>query len=113
MEEKVVYKQKHNTGAQAWRRYEKWVRRKRKEFIKSVKKWDGWDYIYLTTALRDLLIAMSEYYYNGDTVAGCPENDSRFITIRIALKLLDYAIIYDDYERAFTYIGQHITEWWD
>ena len=117
MEEKMAYKQKYNTGKQAFRRYKKWVRRKRKEFIKSVKKWNGWDYIYLTSALNDLLRGMAEFYFYGDMVVGSParhpENDRRYITILTAIDKLESAMAGDNYEEAFTYIGQHIMEWWD
>lgn len=132
MEEKVMG-QIHNLDKKSLKRYKKWIKAKRKKYVKYSKKWCPFDGSYLYNTIKMILRDMAEYYKNGDNVWGTPmradengnliEKDDRYGTLTEALGLLEIAELdeeFGEYELsqqqfriAFSYIAEHMNEWWD
>lgn len=132
MEEKVM-EQIHNLDKKSLKRYKKWIKAKRKKYVKYFKKWCPFDGGYLYNPIKMILQDMAAYYKNGDNVWGTPmhvdengnliEKDDRYDTLTEALWLLDLAELdeaFGEYEssqqqfkKAFVYIAEHMNGWWD
>jgi hypothetical protein len=116
------------------KRFKKWRKQKRKEFIRYFKKWQPSDGSFLMEPIYMILNAMHEYYKNNDNVWSAPvdiidgetvENDTREETLRLALeRYKEWEKISGDFnedwvaeDRAlylfFAVIKDHLNEWWD
>jgi hypothetical protein len=132
MEEKVM-EQIHNLDKKSLKRYKKWIKAKRKKYVKYFKEWCPFGGDYLYNPIKMIIKDMAEYYKNGDNVWTTPmridengnlvEKDDRYDTLTEALMLLDLAELdeeFGEYEssqqqfkKAFGYIAEHIKEWLD
>lgn len=132
MEEKVMG-QIHNLDKKSLKRYKKWIKAKRKKYVKYFKKWCPFDGSYLYNPIKMILKDMAEYYKNGDNVWGTPmradengnliEKDDRYGTLTEALGLLEiaeldeefgeYELSQQQFKKAFAYIAEHMNGWWD
>ncbi len=83
------------------KRFFKWLRQKRKVYLKFFKSWAPWDSYYIYTPLKMMLQDFYEYYKNGDWVMGIPittdengnciQKDDRLDTLKIVLDLIQKA----------------------
>ena len=119
------------------KRFHKWLKKKRKAYVKFFKEWGPWDVFYLYKPIKNILQDMYEFYKNGDCIVGVPvitdengeiiEKDDRAETLKTALDLiqkhedLDDAVdTIEDWEKAhkvlieaFAYIADNMEKWWD
>lgn len=115
------------------KRWRKWIKAKRKKYVKYFKEWCPFDSSYLYNPIKMILEDMFEYYKNGDNVWGIPvitnddgeivQQDTRKQTLATALMMLEEAELAEDYEyilesenkfkEAFAYIAEHMNGWWD
>lgn len=119
------------------KRFHKWLKKKRKAYVKFFKEWAPWDAFYLYKPIKTILQDMYEFYKNGDCVMGVPvitdengeivQKDDRAETLKTALDLiqkhedLDDAVdTIEDWEKAhkvlieaFAYIADNMEKWWD
>lgn len=130
-EESKYYKgtKEHRKMIKRWR---KWIKAKRKKYVKYFKEWCPFDSSYLYNPIKMILEDMFEYYKRGDNVWGTPvvtnedgeiiEQDTRKQTLATALMMLEEAELAEDkysleaedkFKEAFAYIAEHINGWWD
>ena len=115
------------------KRWRKWIKAKRKKYVKCFKEWGPYSTCFLYMPIKMILEDMLEYYKRGDNVWSTPvtinedgeiiQQDNRRQTLAQALALLEtaeYEEDYGDYELsqqqfriAFGYIAEHMNEWWD
>lgn len=106
------------------RKYKKWLKQKRRERIADAKEWGPWDSGYLYLPLKQTLIDMFEFYRDDLWTWGTPlDEDTRKQTLAQALALLetaeyeeefgDYELSKQQFKIAFSYIAEHMKEWWD
>ena len=114
------------------RRWRKWIKAKRKKYVKYFKEWCPFDSSYLYYPIKMILEDMFEYYKNGDNVWGIPvimnddgeviQQDTRKETLATALMMLEEAELAEDkylpeaeekFKEAFAYIAEHMNGWWD
>lgn len=105
------------------RKFQKWLKKKRKAYVKYFKKWSPWDSYYLYKPIKMIIQDMFEYYKNDVCVWGSPTEDTRKQTLAQALVLLekaefeeeygDYKLSQQQFNDAFLYISKHMAEWWD
>lgn len=115
------------------KRWRKWIKAKRKKYVKYFKEWCPFDSCYLYNPIKMILEDMFEYYKRGDNVWGIPliteddgkiiQQDTRKETLAQALALLataeyeeefgDYELSQQQFRIAFGYIAEHMKEWWD
>ena len=105
-------------------RYKKWLREKRRRYIKYFKDWGPWDTSSLYEPMKMLLEDMFEFYKDDIWVWGAPlGEDTRKSTLAKTLALLETAEYEREYRRyddaikkfkiAFSYMADHMEEWWD
>lgn len=130
-EESKYYKgtKEHRKMVKRWR---KWIKAKRKKYVKYFKEWCPFDSSYLYSPIKMILEDMFEYYKRGDNVWGIPvvtdedgkiiEQDTRKETLATALMMLEEAELAEDkylpeaeekFKEAFAYIAEHMGSWWD
>ena len=124
------------------KRFFKWLKKKRKTYLKFFKSWAPWDMFYFYIPIKMILQDFYEYYEKGDWVAGVPvitdeagniiEKDDRAKTIKTTLDLLQKAedledtlcdsleesnTLYEEacktYIEAFSYMAKYMNSWWD
>lgn len=125
--------QEYNTDKKAKKRCRKWLKRKRNEYKKFFDEWTPWNCYPLIKIMKKMILDMLEYYARGDNVVGVPttidengsmvECDTRKKTLAIAADKLcvcdncDDSVDYETEQKmlidAFTYIAEHMDEWWD
>ena len=132
--EELKYYMGTRENKQMVKRFKKWRKQKRKEFICYFKKWQPSDGKFLMEPIHMILNAMHEYYKNNDNVWSAPvdifdgeivENDTREETLHLALER------YKEWEKIsgdlnddwvaedqalylfFAVIKDHLNEWWD
>lgn len=130
-EESKYYKgtKEHRKMIKRWR---KWIKAKRKKYVKYFKEWCPFDSSYLYNPIKMILEDMFEYYKRGDNVWGIPvvtnedgeiiQADTRKQTLATALMMLEEAELAEDkylpeatekFKEAFAYIAEHMNGWWD
>lgn len=80
------------------KRFFKWLKKKRKVYLKFFKSWAPWDSYYIYTPIKMMLQDFYEYYKNGDWVMGIPittdengnciQKDDRLDTLKTVLDLI-------------------------
>lgn len=114
------------------RRWRKWIKAKRRKYMRYFKEWCPFDGSYLYNPIKMILEDMFEYYKRGDNVWSIPietddeghvtEQDTRKQTLATALMMLEIAEMkeYENspetnrlYKKAFAYVAEHMNEWWD
>jgi hypothetical protein len=114
------------------RRWRKWIKAKRKKYVKYFKEWCPFDSAYLYNPIKMILEDMFEYYKRGDNVCGIPvimnddgkiiQQDNRKQTLATALMMLEEAELAEDQylpeandklKEAFAYIAEYMGSWWD
>lgn len=114
------------------KRWRKWIKAKRKKYVKYFKEWCPFDSSYLYNPIKMILEDMFEYYKRGDNVWGIPvttgddgeiiQQDTRKQTLATALMMLEEAELAEDkylpeatekFKEAFAYIAEHMNGWWD
>lgn len=115
------------------KRWRKWIKAKRKKYVKYFKQWCPFDGGYLYNPIKMILEDMFEYYKRGDNVWSIPvttddygeiiQKDIRKQTLATALMMLEEAELAEDYEyilesekkfkEAFAYIAEHMNGWLD
>ena len=101
---------KYYTGTKEHRkmikRWRKWIKAKRKKYVKYFKEWCPFDSSYLYNPIKMILEDMFEYYKRGDNVWGIPvitnedgeiiQSDTRKQTLATALMMLEEAELAED-----------------
>lgn len=106
------------------RKYKKWLKQKRKQYIQAAKEWGPWDSYYIYGPLKQTLLDMFEFYRDDLWTWGEPlDGDTRKQTLAQALASLeiaeyeeefgDYELSQQQFRIAFGYIAEHMKEWWD
>lgn len=115
------------------KRWRKWIKTKRKKYVKYFKEWSPYSTCFLYMPVKMILEDMFEYYKRGDNVWGIPvimknddgeiiKEDTRKQTLATALMMLEEAEFEEDkylpeakekFKQAFSYIAEHMNEWWD
>lgn len=115
------------------KRWRKWIKAKRKKYVKYFKEWGPYNTCFLYIPIKMILEDMFEYYKLDDNVFGVPfitddegqivRQDTRKETLAQALALLeiaeyeedfgDYELSQQQFRIAFNYIAEHMNEWWD
>lgn len=130
--EESNYRKGTKEHRQMKKRWRKWIKAKRKKYVKYFKEWCPSDSSYLYNPIKMILEDMFEFYKRGDNVWGIPviaddeghliEQDTRKQTLATALMMLEEAELAEDkylpeatdkFKEAFAYIAEHMGSWWD
>lgn len=103
------------------KRFFKWIKKKRKVYLKFFKSWSPWDSYYIYTPIKMMLQDFYEYYKNGDWVMGIPiitdengnyiQKDTRLDTLKIVLDLIQKAEDLEDKADACLYLEESNAIW--
>lgn len=105
------------------REYRKMIRANKKKLRSAAKNFKPYDYGFALSMLKAILIYMNDYFSQTVNVLQCDESRLEIENqIKTALKLLDeYEELsmedelksVDKIKEFFSYVGEHILEWWD